>query len=65
MPVSGIRVVDAKVWLALVFSDHARHRASPSARLALGFFVFSADALGMKRQPETGCFILQGRLQVA
>jgi toxin-antitoxin system PIN domain toxin len=30
MPVSGIRLVDANVWLALVFSDHVHHRASRS-----------------------------------
>jgi toxin-antitoxin system PIN domain toxin len=28
MPVSGIRIVDANVWLALAFSDHLQHRAS-------------------------------------
>jgi uncharacterized protein len=28
MPVSGIRVIDANVWLALVFSDHVHHPAS-------------------------------------
>jgi toxin-antitoxin system PIN domain toxin len=28
MPVSGIRLVDANVWLALAFSDHVHHRAS-------------------------------------
>jgi uncharacterized protein len=28
MPVSGIRVVDVNVWLALVFSDHVHHSAS-------------------------------------
>jgi len=28
MPVSGIRIVDANVWLALAFSDHVHHRAS-------------------------------------
>jgi toxin-antitoxin system PIN domain toxin len=28
MPVSGIRLVDANVWLALVFSDHVHHQVS-------------------------------------
>jgi toxin-antitoxin system PIN domain toxin len=28
MPASGIRIVDANVWLALAFSDHVHHRAS-------------------------------------
>ena len=28
MPVSGIRVIDANVWLALVFSDHVHHPVS-------------------------------------
>ena len=28
MPVSGVRVIDANVWLALVFSDHVHHPAS-------------------------------------
>ena len=28
MPASGIRIVDANVWLALAFSDHIHHRAS-------------------------------------
>jgi uncharacterized protein len=30
MPVSGIRLVDANVWLALVFSDHVHHQISAS-----------------------------------
>ena len=30
MPVSGIRLVEANIWLALVFSDHVCHRASLS-----------------------------------
>ena len=30
MPVSGIRVVDANVWLSLAFSDHVHHRSSLS-----------------------------------
>jgi toxin-antitoxin system PIN domain toxin len=28
MPASGIRIIDANVWLALAFSDHVHHRAS-------------------------------------
>ena len=28
MPFSGIRLVDANVWLALVFSDHVHHQIS-------------------------------------
>lgn len=28
MPASGIRLVDANVWLALAFSDHAHHERS-------------------------------------
>ena len=30
MPVSGIRLVDANVWLALVFGDHVHHSAAVS-----------------------------------
>ena len=30
MPVSGIRLVDANVWLALAFSDHVHHQITIS-----------------------------------
>ena len=30
MPVSGTRLVDANVWLALAFSDHAHHHVAVS-----------------------------------
>src|SRR4029077_12745795 len=30
MPVSGTRLVDANVWLALAFSDHAHHNVAVS-----------------------------------
>jgi toxin-antitoxin system PIN domain toxin len=30
MPVSGTRLVDANVWLALVFGDHVHHRVAAS-----------------------------------
>ena len=30
MPVSGIRLVDANVWLALAFVDHVHHQTAAS-----------------------------------
>lgn len=39
MPVFGIRLVDANVWLALAFSDHVHHQISASY---LAAFAFSA-----------------------
>jgi uncharacterized protein len=36
MPVSGTRLVDANVWLALAFSDHAHHHVAVSWFEGLG-----------------------------
>ena len=36
MPVSGTRLVDANVWLALAFSDHAHHHVAVSWFKGLG-----------------------------
>jgi len=36
MPVSGTRLVDANVWLALAFSDHAHHHVAASWFEGLG-----------------------------
>ena len=36
MPVSGTRLVDANVWLALAFSDHTHHHVAVSWFEGLG-----------------------------